>query len=96
MSQIDCNIATWACDTRAGDVFQQHVVLEDKECRLARLASRTFYSFDTKEEGTRCAKPFLNLFYKSLQERTGMDLQAEMWNLIKLEGPAFGDQNEKG
>lgn len=82
-------------DTRAGDAFHQLVVLEEKETRLARLASRTFHSFDDREEGTRCAKPFYNMFYKSLQKRTGMDLDDDTWKLIKLEGPAFGESNEE-
>lgn len=95
MSQTECNIATWEMQDKPLPGFQQHVVLEDKETRLARLASRTFYAFPSKEEGSRCARPFYNLFYKSLQERTGMDLQDDLWKLTKLEGPAFGESNEK-
>ena len=92
MSQIECNMGTWLYN----DTFTQHVILEDKETRLARLASRTFYSFDDHKEGTACAKPFYNLFYKSLEHRTGMNLLDDKWKLISLEGPAFGEKNEEG
>lgn len=82
MSQTEWNIGTW----KRKDNFLQHVVLEDVECRFARLAARTY---DSGCDG----KPWYKRFYQSIYKRSGLDLAASDWELIKLEGPAFGERH---
>ena len=80
----DYNIGTWQRE----DNFLQHVVLDDKEVRFARLCSRTY-------ESNCDAKPWFKHFYRSIEERSGLQLWTDEWKLIKLEGPAFGEVNGK-